>query len=76
VGTISYGVYLYHVPVLVMLGKWRGLPSNAAELALWLAATVAITLALAAASWRLVERPAMRWRPRSMRAPAPAVESA
>jgi peptidoglycan/LPS O-acetylase OafA/YrhL len=75
VGTISYGVYLYHVPVLVMLGKSRGLPSGGAELAIWLAATAAITLALAWASWRLVERPAMRWRPRSMRVPAPAAET-
>jgi peptidoglycan/LPS O-acetylase OafA/YrhL len=59
-GTISYGVYLYHVPVFVTLGKSYGLPAGVPELAAWLAAGVAITVALAWLSWRLVERPAMR----------------
>src|SRR4051794_1529688 len=59
-GTVSYGVYLYHVPVFVMLGKSYGLPADVPELMTWLAAGVAITVALAWLSWRLVERPAMR----------------
>jgi len=58
-GTVSYGVYLYHVPVMVRLAKWTGLPPSPAWLALWLAATLALTVALAALSWRLVERPLM-----------------
>jgi peptidoglycan/LPS O-acetylase OafA/YrhL len=56
-GTISYGIYLYHVPVLVRLGKWFGLPATPAALALWLAVTLAAVLVLAALSWRYVERP-------------------
>src|SRR3954451_873982 len=59
-GTVSYGVYLYHVPVFVTLGKSYGLPADVPELLTWLAAGVAITVALAWLSWRLVERPAMR----------------
>jgi peptidoglycan/LPS O-acetylase OafA/YrhL len=59
-GTISYGIYLYHVPVFVRLGRSYGLPANVPELCAWLVAAVAITVALAWLSWRLVERPAMR----------------
>jgi peptidoglycan/LPS O-acetylase OafA/YrhL len=59
-GTISYGVYLYHVPVFIRLGKSFGLPANVPELFAWLVAGGAITVAMAWLSWRLVERPAMR----------------
>ena len=56
-GTVSYGVYLYHVPVMVRLGLWFGLPRTPASLALWLSVTMVATLILAALSWRFVERP-------------------
>jgi peptidoglycan/LPS O-acetylase OafA/YrhL len=54
---LSYGVYLYGAPVLVALlladvtHRW------------WLLAPAAfvVVLPLAAASWFLVERPALRW---------------
>jgi peptidoglycan/LPS O-acetylase OafA/YrhL len=59
-GTISYGLYLYHVPVFIRLGKSYGLPANVPELFAWLVAGGAITVALAWLSWRFVERPAMR----------------
>jgi peptidoglycan/LPS O-acetylase OafA/YrhL len=59
-GTISYGLYLYHVPVFIRLGRSYGLPANGPELFAWLAAGGAITVALAWLSWRFVERPAMR----------------
>jgi peptidoglycan/LPS O-acetylase OafA/YrhL len=60
VGTISYGIYLYHIPVLLTLAKAWGLPDGAGALAAWLAAGVACTIALAWLSWHLVERPALR----------------
>src|SRR4051812_49064260 len=60
VGTVSYGVYLYHVPVFLTLGKSYGLPVNGGGLAAWLVAGGALTLVLATLSWRLVERPALR----------------
>ena len=71
-GTVSYGIYLYHVPVFLKLGQWFGLPHGPAELAVWLALGIPATLTLAWLSWRLVERPAMRWRPAGLRVPAPA----
>jgi peptidoglycan/LPS O-acetylase OafA/YrhL len=72
-GTVSYGVYLYHVPVMIRLAKWTGLPPSPAWLALWLAATLALTLLLAALSWRLVERPLMARRQRKTSSGRPAL---
>ena len=63
-GTISYGIYLYHMPVMIRLAKWTGPPGGAAELAFWLALVLAATVALAAISWRLVERPLIASRQR------------
>jgi peptidoglycan/LPS O-acetylase OafA/YrhL len=60
-GTISFGIYLYHFAVLVQLGRW-GLkdhePVN--DIAAWLAAAVVGAIVLAAASFYLLERPLMR----------------
>jgi peptidoglycan/LPS O-acetylase OafA/YrhL len=62
-GTVSYGVYLYHLPVALawLSGRdWLARRTGAA----WLAdvplgvAAVPLTLAVAAASWYLLERPA------------------
>jgi peptidoglycan/LPS O-acetylase OafA/YrhL len=58
-GTISYGVYLWHWPIFLALNGertgWSGLPLFAAR--------CAATVAMAAASWWLIERPIRRWRP-------------
>jgi peptidoglycan/LPS O-acetylase OafA/YrhL len=77
-GTISYGIYLYHVPVLRVIGLSGGPPGTPAELVLWLAAAISITLLLAWASWRLVERPALRLAPprRARPVPEPAADPA
>jgi len=63
-GTVSYGIYLYHVPVMVRMAKWWGLPHTPAWLAVWLAATLVVVVALAALSWRFVERPLLARRQR------------
>ncbi|HEV7495091.1 acyltransferase [Baekduia sp.] len=58
-GTISYGVYLFHFPVIValrMTGHW---PQD--SLTRELLAVLAITLPAATLSWLFVERPAIRW---------------
>ncbi|MGN6634017.1 MAG: acyltransferase family protein [Oryzihumus sp.] len=59
-GTISYGVYLWHWPVVVALPV-TGTPG---EPAWWLrqGARVGMALALSVASWRLVERPVQQGR--------------
>ena len=58
-GAISYGVYLWHWPVFLLLNGertgWSGLP-------LFVVRCV-VTLGLAAASWWMVEQPIRRWRP-------------
>lgn len=64
-GDLSYGVYLYAFPVQqVLIASLRDrLPWSAV-----LALTVAATLALAFASWHLVEKRALRLKPRLPRA--------
>jgi len=58
-GAISYGVYLWHWPIFLALNGertgWSGLSLFAAR--------CGATLAVAAASWWLIEQPIRRWRP-------------
>ncbi|WP_204079860.1 acyltransferase family protein [Mycobacterium riyadhense] len=58
-GTISYGVYLWHWPIFLALNGertgWTGLGLFGARCAL--------TVAVAFASWWLIEQPIRRWRP-------------
>ncbi|MDD4867796.1 MAG: acyltransferase family protein [Mycobacterium sp.] len=58
-GTISYGVYLWHWPIFLTLNGertgWTGLPLFAAR--------CGATIAAAGASWWLIEQPIRRWRP-------------
>ena len=73
-GLWSYGVYLWHVPLLLWLRGHGLLPASG-----WAAFAVVLapTLVLAAASWRLLERPAQDWARRvTRRAPAPPSASA
>ena len=53
VGLISYSLYLWHQPLLTFVGYYRIAPLTPAETAVPLAAA----LLVAAASWRLIERP-------------------
>ncbi|MFL5826598.1 MAG: acyltransferase family protein [Thermoleophilaceae bacterium] len=55
-GRISYGLYLWHLPVIVWM-RGHGLFPN--DLVLALAAVLPPALVVAAASWSLVERPAL-----------------
>lgn len=65
-GTISYGVYLWHVPVLTLLKRHTMLEQG------WLAlAAVSMTLVLAAWSWHCLEQPAIAWARRYLRRRAP-----
>ncbi|MBO0864934.1 MAG: acyltransferase, partial [Mycobacterium sp.] len=58
-GTISYGVYLWHWPIFLVLNGertgWSGLSLFAVR--------CAATLAASAASWWLIERPIRQWHP-------------
>ena len=68
---LSYGVYIYHWPVLQLLAV-TGLVALPVPVFVLLGAV--LTLAVALASWRLVEHPALRQKNRSLprpRRPAP-----
>ncbi|MFT3769705.1 MAG: acyltransferase [Minicystis sp.] len=60
VGVVSYGVFLYHQLALGLVGHvlrapgWASLAANAIG-------SLALALAAGAASWVIVERPALRW---------------
>jgi peptidoglycan/LPS O-acetylase OafA/YrhL len=64
-GRISYGIYLYHLTVLGLLGKWAlaDLEDSVHPYLLWSAFGIAGTLLLATASWFAVERPALSLKP-------------
>lgn len=57
-GTVSYGLYLWHFPVIVWLRAQEHWPADGLQA---MARTGVLTLALATASWWLVERPAIGW---------------
>jgi peptidoglycan/LPS O-acetylase OafA/YrhL len=63
-GTLSYGIYLWHMPVLYALQIREVLPETALPA---LAAVLGPTLVLATGSWLLVERPVLRWAARATR---------
>jgi peptidoglycan/LPS O-acetylase OafA/YrhL len=69
VGTVSYGIYLWHETVLRALSSLLGLGSATLSIPLTVVlfvGTVAGAIAVGAGSWYLVERPAeRRWRPRA-----------
>lgn len=61
-GRVSYAVYLWHIPVLWILGSPTG----------WAAAALvaALSIGIAAASWRYIEEPILRRSWRELRPPA------
>jgi acetyltransferase len=58
VGVRSYGLYLWHFPVILLFTTRQQLPETMLPA---LAICLPLSLTLAALSWRLVERPAQEW---------------
>jgi peptidoglycan/LPS O-acetylase OafA/YrhL len=65
-GQISYGLYLYHYVVYWVIDGCHQRPRSLAIGQPWTtqAIKLAATLAVAVASWHLVERPILRWKDR------------
>jgi peptidoglycan/LPS O-acetylase OafA/YrhL len=82
IGRISYGIYVYHVFVIVaispLLTTW-GLSAEAHAYGR-IAVLIAVTLALSSLSWHLLEQPFLAWKdaikPRGAPRPAAAPEPA
>ena len=60
-GLLSYGIYLWHVPVIRELERWAGPGQVLHQPAVRLVVAVVGTVALAACTYVIVERPLMRW---------------
>jgi peptidoglycan/LPS O-acetylase OafA/YrhL len=61
-GVISYGIYLWHLPVLTVLGRDLHIgPGSAFHAVLVLVLCTMFTLAIAWTSYRVVELPCIRW---------------
>lgn len=60
-GRWSYGIYLVHMPLIVLLAADRTFPTGPGGLLLWLLWVVPISYLLGAASYAWVEVPTMGW---------------
>jgi peptidoglycan/LPS O-acetylase OafA/YrhL len=60
IGKISYGIYLFHYPITIVLREQHGLTDPGTMLMV----TTVLSIAIAALSYRFVERPALRMRSR------------
>lgn len=58
-GRWSYGVYLWHMPVMLIIYDRIGMPRGVGGLVVWIGLLAAISIALGAATYRLIERPSM-----------------
>lgn len=59
-GRISYGVYLWHLPVLIYFQRESGIPIFQGHFATFFLVTTVSATVLGTASWYLVERPLLR----------------
>lgn len=60
-GLVSYGIYLWHIIWVRQLKVWYRDGSVGANIWLWFAIVLALTLVTATMSYFWVERPAIRW---------------
>jgi peptidoglycan/LPS O-acetylase OafA/YrhL len=61
VGLVSYGVYIWHEALLGQLRSWVGTPLFLGNFYAYLLATFVFSVAVAAVSWHLFERPILAW---------------
>jgi peptidoglycan/LPS O-acetylase OafA/YrhL len=56
IGTISYGLYLWHLPVL-----WTVSELGWARTPMWWIGVITVSVGAATVSWHFVEKPAIAW---------------
>jgi peptidoglycan/LPS O-acetylase OafA/YrhL len=63
-GRISYGIYVYHVFVIVALSPWLASMGVSADrhIALWVGTLFIVSVGLSALSWHLLEKPCSAWK--------------
>jgi peptidoglycan/LPS O-acetylase OafA/YrhL len=69
-GDISYGIYLWHMPVIDGLygTGWFRSPDGTLQDGVFAAVAMAVTMMLAWLSWRCLEKPCIAWAKRASRA--------
>ena len=71
-GTISYGLFLWHLPILLRVREALGLRDFAGGFWSSLVATLAASVLVAALSWHLIEAPIQAWSRRRTTSTPPA----
>lgn len=59
IGRWSYGIYLWHMPILLILHRELGVPAGPGGLVLWIGSIAAISIPFGAATYRFVEQPSI-----------------
>lgn len=67
-GTWSYSIFLWHLPVLTIVFPLLGLPLFSGNFLLVFIVTVLLTIPVAAISYTFIEEPIMRWTRRAIQA--------
>lgn len=60
-GRWSYGIYLWHMPAMLLLAREITIQPGLVGLAIWMAILMAISIPLGAVTYAFVERPAIAW---------------
>lgn len=60
-GEVSYGLYLWHTPVLAVVNRWVDDGAMPSGTPVRLVVVTVVSLAAAHLSWTLLERPILRW---------------
>lgn len=60
-GRWSYGIYLWHMPAMLLLAREVTIAPGVAGFVIWMAVLLTVSIPLGAATYAFVERPAIAW---------------
>ncbi|MFC7497475.1 MULTISPECIES: acyltransferase family protein [unclassified Nocardioides] len=69
-GHISYGIFCVHLVILELVARWRDMELFAGRTLELFAITLVLSIAVSEVVYRVVERPALRWKRRFDRSPS------